>query len=118
MDEKKLFCKNDWLLILLLLFVSGAALLFFVASHAPGYRVRISVAGEEVQIVSLDKNGSVKVQTGENEQDYNLVVIENGSVWVDEANCSNQICVEHAPISKVGETIICLPHKVVVTIIE
>jgi hypothetical protein len=32
------------------------------------------------------------------------------------SDCHNQVCVEHAPISHSGESIICLPHKLVVTI--
>ena len=33
-----------------------------------------------------------------------------------EANCPDEICVHHKPISKNGETIVCLPNKVVVVI--
>ena len=33
-----------------------------------------------------------------------------------EADCPDQICVRHKAISKSGESIVCLPHKVVVEI--
>ena len=32
------------------------------------------------------------------------------------SDCRNQVCVNHAPISRSGESIICLPHKLVVRI--
>ena len=35
-----------------------------------------------------------------------------------EADCPDQYCVEHAAIDKVNETIVCLPHKVVLEITE
>ena len=51
------------------------------------------------------------------ENGYNTVVIANGSVDVVQANCSNQVCVDHDPISEVGEQIVCLPHGMVVEIV-
>ena len=42
----------------------------------------------------------------------NTVEIKNGKVRVSSADCKNQICVNHKPISKKGESIICLPNKV------
>ena len=46
----------------------------------------------------------------------NEVLIEGGTVLMKFSDCHNQICVEHAPISRSGESIICLPHKLVVQI--
>lgn len=46
----------------------------------------------------------------------NLVKIQDGSVWVAHANCKNQDCVEHKPIQKDGEQIVCLPHGVTIQI--
>lgn len=46
----------------------------------------------------------------------NMVRIADGTVEVTEANCGNQVCVEHAPISQTGEQIVCLPHGLVVQI--
>ena len=46
----------------------------------------------------------------------NVLRIENGKADVMEADCPNQICVHTAPISRVGDTILCLPHKVSVVL--
>ena len=35
---------------------------------------------------------------------------------MESSDCHNQVCVNHKPISRSGESIICLPHKVVVQI--
>lgn len=46
----------------------------------------------------------------------NTVRIHGGTVDVVSANCENQLCVDHDPISSEGQQIVCLPHSVVVQI--
>lgn len=58
---------------------------------------------------SLYKNATVKL-------DGNIVVIKDGSAFMRDAECKNQICVNSGKISKKGESIICLPNKVTVEI--
>ena len=47
---------------------------------------------------------------------YNIVEIKGGEVSVTGASCRNQVCVRHGSISKAGESIVCLPNRLVVTI--
>lgn len=47
---------------------------------------------------------------------YNVVEISGGSVRVSEASCKNQVCVHHSSISRPGESIVCLPNRLVVRI--
>ena len=35
---------------------------------------------------------------------------------MEKADCPDQVCVRHSAISRNGESIICLPHEVVVSI--
>lgn len=42
--------------------------------------------------------------------------ISNGAVDVTHADCPNQICVHHSPITRTGESIVCLPNRVVITL--
>ena len=46
----------------------------------------------------------------------NKVVINDGKVSMTEADCPDELCVKTGKISRVGETIVCLPHRVVVEI--
>lgn len=48
----------------------------------------------------------------------NTIRIADGTVEVESANCSNQVCVEHDPIKDAGEEIVCLPHGLVVEIVQ
>ncbi len=68
-----------------------------------------------VYTLPLDENAEQRFET---EYGYNVVVIEDGYAYVKEADCRDKICVHHPKISKSGESIICLPHKLVVSIEE
>ena len=47
---------------------------------------------------------------------YNIFMCRNGEVRMIKSNCPDLLCVHHYPVSATGETIICLPHKVVIAI--
>ena len=46
----------------------------------------------------------------------NTVIIDGGFAYIKNANCKNEICVHTGRISKTGESIICLPNRVIVEI--
>ncbi|MBR3969335.1 MAG: NusG domain II-containing protein [Clostridia bacterium] len=74
-----------------------------------GSRVIVKQDNKVVYDQSITKNNTV--DTGSN-----VVVIENKAVYMKQSNCKNQICVKSDKISKKGESIICLPNKVIVEI--
>lgn len=48
----------------------------------------------------------------------NKLSVKDGKAKIIEANCPDKLCVNQKSISKVGENIICLPHKLIVKIIN
>jgi hypothetical protein len=46
----------------------------------------------------------------------NVIKIADGQVCVESSDCPNQRCVNQGHIHQTGQTIVCLPHKLVVTI--
>lgn len=50
-------------------------------------------------------------------EDYNVILYQDGKIRMIAGNCPDQICVHHSAIYATGESIICLPHKIVVEII-
>ena len=114
MDNKK--TKNDLILvgvlIGVLLLVGGAMLLF----RSEGDMVVVTVDGEVYASYPLSKNTEVDILTGENGTQVNRLVIKDGKAFVETATCPDGICASHKPISHDGESIICLPHKVVVAV--
>ncbi len=103
--------KSDWILAGGVFLVCIALLVFRLlgTQEGEGHAV-ISVAGEEYGVYSLSEDRTVSVN------DTNRLVIENGTVKMEWADCPDQICVNHRQISRDGESIICLPNEVVVTI--
>lgn len=76
--------------------------------------VEITVAGQPVERCSLDENRELLV---EGIGGTNRVVIRDGRVTVSEADCPDGICVRHRSISRSGQSIVCLPHRVCVTVV-
>ena len=121
-SEKKIFSqknkfRNDVILAAVILIIAVALLLFINGNKVEGDRVVVKINGIEAQSCSLSENTELEIKTGENNENINVVVIENGTVRVTEADCPDGICKDYRPISFVGQTIVCLPHKVVVEIV-
>ena len=114
---KKNKIRNDVILAAVIVIIAVAGLLFINGTKVEGERVVVKINGVETQSHSLSENTQFEIKTGKNNGDYNVVIIENGKVRVNEANCPDGICKDYRPISYVGETIICLPHKVVIEIV-
>lgn len=53
----------------------------------------------------------------DNEYGYNLIIINNGMVDMIESDCPDQVCVNAKKISNPGESIVCLPNKLIIQII-
>ncbi len=77
-----------------------------------GATVEIKVAGELKGLYKLAENKEVEIEGIGN----NTLEIKDGEATMIYADCPDQYCVRHRPVSKGGEAIICLPNKVVVTI--
>ena len=91
------------------------AMIFLVLWLIPkpqGGRVIISVNGEIYKEISLAENSVIHIET---EFGENTVVIEKGKVFVTDANCPDRLC-EKDSISKSGESIVCLPNRLSVTV--
>ena len=112
-NDEKIISKKDIIFIIILLAVAVLFLVFMKMNKKTGYNVELSVKGEVVKTFSLDKDTEFRI---EGEGGYNVLVIEAGTAYVKEADCPDKICVNHKKITNIGETIICLPHKLVIEI--
>ena len=104
---------NRWDILLGILFLLCAlcVLLFFLPNGDAPARAEVRVDGEVTGVYSLAEHQTVDING------HNLLVIEAGEVYMQEADCPDRYCVHHKPISKTHETIVCLPNRVVVTIL-
>ena len=105
--------RNDIIFIAALLIVTALAALALFLFRAEGDTVIVTVGGEFFGEYALSENCTVEI-VGKNGR--NLLVIQNGEASISEASCPDGICSSHRPISRSGESIICLPNKVVVEV--
>ncbi len=107
--------RNDWIIAGAALFIALAWFLVLQLGEQDGSRVEVLVDGNQTASYSLKENQEVLI-TGVN-GGTNLLMIEDGSAFVKEASCPDQLCVYQQAISKANETIVCLPNKVVFQVV-
>ena len=115
---KKLFSsyKNDILVILGFLLFCGLLFGLRLFNRKPGVTVTVEQEGKVLAVFSLEEEIEERFITGDDPEEYNVLVIEDGQAYVRDASCPDKICVHHKKIRHEGESIVCLPHKFVITI--
>jgi hypothetical protein len=115
--------RNTAVLILSLMavFLAASAIRYLLRPGAAAkdsalLKAVIQIDGKEVCSLDLDKNTEYRAETKDGH--YNVIVVEDHSVLVREADCSNQICVRTGRIRNPGEVIACLPHRMIVYLSE
>ena len=103
--------KRDILLAGGILLVALVMLLVMhVTGETKGDQVQITVNGEIYGTYPLEKDQTIEVTEGEF---HNVIRIEDGQAYMEEADCPDGYCKRQGTISRVNETIVCLPHKLV-----
>ncbi len=113
MQHKNSIIRNDIFLILVLLLLSAAGFTILLFTRHAGKNVEVFVDGQMLYSYSLSDtvNEVINTKWGENH-----LVIEEGKVFILEADCPDKLCVRQKEIDKNGESIVCLPHKLVVSV--
>ncbi len=113
MKSKKAKKRNTIILtaVLLVFFVSGIWIQRELTQKAQGYAV-LSVDGKVIERFSMTENAEYEWVSPEG--DVNRIVVKDGYVQVTEANCPDLICVHSGKITRSGEVIACLPHKLLI----
>lgn len=115
MDSVRKFRKKDLLILIIIAAVLVVfAAVFYTREKPEGGSVTVTVAGKEYGTYDLSKDQEIPIMI--NGKETNHLIIKNGKADVTEADCPDQICVDQKAISKEGETIVCLPNKVVVEV--
>lgn len=91
------------------------AAVFYLTGKGSGARVQITVDGVSYGTYSLNENQEIPIEREEGVT--NVLVIKDGTADMTEADCPDKLCVHQRAISKTGETIVCLPNKVVVEVL-
>ncbi|MST75805.1 NusG domain II-containing protein [Roseburia sp. MUC/MUC-530-WT-4D] len=107
--------KRDMIFLLVTAVVCLVLLGYYYLGHGDkGAIAVVTVDGEvygeyqldEDQVVEIKKDGKVT----------NTLTIADQKADMTDADCPDLLCVQQKAISRDGETIVCLPNKVVVTV--
>lgn len=111
--------KMDIVIIAVLLILSFTPHLIFFKTSQKGSKNNyaiIKVDGKihkKIDLSKVKKSEKVNLNLPNGK---NTLLIKNNSIQMDSANCNDALCVKQGNISKVGQTIICLPHKLIIEI--
>lgn len=119
------FAKNsllrpwDGIIVLILIVLSFAPIIVFSLNRtaSPTQEAILSVDGKKIKTFDLsDSSKGYTYRYEDSDGDYNLIEVKSGRIRIKEANCGDQICVRRGWIKQSGETIVCLPHKLLIEI--
>jgi len=105
--------KYDALVVLAVLLLAGAlgARVWFAPAQN-GAEIVVSVGGAEVEHLPL-----APAERSYTNRGYTVhLVVDNSGAWVDDADCPTQDCVRTGKIARAGQSVVCLPARIVVTI--
>lgn len=110
MKKKDLFLIGILLAVGMIGFFAFKGIQRFAVSD--GQMLKISVDGKVYGAYSLEDKQEIKIG------DTNVCQIEeDGTVSMTEADCPDHLCVKQGKIKEFGESIVCLPNKVVLEIV-
>ena len=112
-SPRKSHRKNDILLIGVLLLAALLGVIYLYFFRDDGDQVKVTVDGEIYGVYALSEDRREEIRHGEHS---NVLVIQNGRAKIESASCPDGICVSHHAIRRDGESIVCLPNRVVVTV--
>ncbi len=109
--------KGDIIIIIAIavLAIGGWAMTHLVSNSTQALSVVVKSEGKVLNQLQIDATTSASY-TVENKYGSNVIWIREGSVEMHEASCKNQLCVNVGHISLPGQSIVCLPNRVVIEI--
>ncbi len=110
--------RNDAILILVVLALVAIGITYLFLFREPGAFVKVTIDGQLYGEYPLSENRVEIISAGSNADQRNVLVIYEGKAFVKEANCPDGICSDHRAVFRDGESIICLPHRVVITVVS
>ena len=114
-NSHKRFLRNDLLLIGAILLVCAIGAVYLFCFRERGDTVTVTVDGKLYGTYALSQDICEDIAT-DGREGSNRLIIQNGKAYIETASCPDGICVSHRPIGSDGESIICLPNKVVISV--
>ncbi len=111
MKNREIFSGKDALAITVIL---ATILLFLIFLNGPHRAARavVLVHSKVYKVVPLNKNETFKVYW---KKRYLMTIqVKSGAIRVKNSTCKRKICVHTGWISKDGQSIVCVPNRVII----
>jgi hypothetical protein len=105
--------RNDLILLLGIVLIAALVLIAFHFLKADGATIEVTKNGKKIAEYPLTQNAEIKLDGAAG---HAILIIEDGQAYIKEASCPDKLCIKQGKINKNGETVICLPNKLVVTV--
>ena len=101
--------------VIIAIFVAISVLVIILHFSLSKYSNKVVIQSfNETYEYNLDDDQKIEITSGE----YKYVIeIKDKSIFVSEANCPNGHCKASGKITKSGESIVCLPGKLIIKIV-
>ncbi len=107
------FSKRDVIYLSCLLIIGIIFTICIFAFSKKGNTLVIYVDGEIYGEYSLNSDETIEIN---DEFGNNTVIIKDGEAYMVDADCPDGLCMKQGKISKAGQNIVCLPHRLVLEI--
>ena len=115
--NKRIGKKDAILLVIVFLFLVLLFGFFTFVLPKKGNKVKIEVNKKVYGVYDLSVNQEIEIMD-EDGKLINKLIIKDGFADMVEAECPDLLCVHQKAISKSKESIVCLPNRVVVTVLS
>ena len=111
---------GDIVLVLLVIVaaIAGVVLVSGASAGEKGSLAIIEVNGKEVRRLELSDKQRYRTLAVEGTLGPSTVAVEDGKIWMAESACRDKLCVGMGRIDSTGQSVVCLPNRVVIRITD
>ena len=114
-----MFKKLDFVIIAVLMILSFLPEILLGASVGKGFNntyAEITVAGRLYKTIPLSAHKGEETIELKTDLGTNIIKIKDNKIGIIEADCPDKVCMNPEHIEKPGQSLVCLPHKVMIEI--
>ncbi len=108
--------RNDIVLISAVILLALISFFAIYLNRTEGGYAQIIQNGVETDVYPLDKEAEIDIPSDNG--GYNRLIIKDGCAEIVSASCPDGLCISQGKVKFNGETIVCLPNKLVIKIVS
>lgn len=111
--------KLDIVIIVLLIGLSFTPHLIFAKTWSKDYSstyASIKISGKFYKDIPLSSSNGEQTFVIETDHGSNTILVKDDTIQIIDADCYDKLCVKQGTISKVGQSVICLPNELIIEI--